>query len=120
MSRTQSLHYTSGYPRSLIKSIPYSQDLHLEKICAETLELSKNLEVLKESFINRGFNEKILDTEFQRLSEIKSDALLTPKSKENDQWGFLEWGHFDKRFMCDTQKKDPAGKNFGPFYPRSS
>ena len=33
---------------------------------------------------------------------------------------FLEWGRFDKRFMCDTQKKSPAGKNFGLFFPRCS
>ena len=69
----------------MIKSIPYSQVLRLKKICAETSELSKNLQVLKESFINRGFKEKSLDTEFQRLSEIERDASLTPKSKEEDQ-----------------------------------
>ena len=38
--------------------------------------------MLKESFINRGFKEKFLDTEFQRLSEIERDALLTPKKKK--------------------------------------
>ena len=69
----------------MIKSIPYSQALCLKKICAETSELSKNLQVLKESFINWGFKEKFLDTEFQRLSEIERDALLTPKSKEKDK-----------------------------------
>ena len=83
--RRNFLHYTSAHPRSLIKSIPYSQALRLKKICAETSKLSKNLQVLKESFINRGFKEKFLDTEFQRLSEIERDALLTPKSKEKDQ-----------------------------------
>ena len=41
--------------------------------------------MLKESFINRGFKEKFLDAEFQRLSEIERDALLTPKSKKKDQ-----------------------------------
>ena len=83
--RRNFLHYTSAHPRSLIKSIPYSQALRLKKICAETSELSKNLQVLKKSFINRGFKEKFLDTEFQRLSEIERDALLTPKSKEKDK-----------------------------------
>ena len=83
--RRNFLHYTSAHPRSLIKSIPYSQALRLKKICAETSELSKNLQVLKESFINRSFKEKFLDTEFQRLSEIERDTLLTPKSKEKDQ-----------------------------------
>ena len=73
----------------MAKSILSSQALRLKKICAETSELSKNLQVLKESFINRGFKEKFLDTEFQRLSEIERDALLTPKSKEIDQKRFL-------------------------------
>ena len=41
--------------------------------------------MLKESFINRDFKEKFLDTEFQRLSEIERGALLTPKPKEKDQ-----------------------------------
>ena len=69
----------------MIKRIPYSQFLCLKKICAETSQLSKNLPVLKESFINRGFKEKFLDAEFQRLSEIEGDGLLTPNSKEKDQ-----------------------------------
>ena len=34
--------------------------------------------------------------------------------------GFLDWWHFDKCFMCDTQKKNPAEKNFGVFSPRCS
>ena len=84
METRVSLRYFVTYCRSLIKSIPYSQALRLKKICAETSELSKNLQVLKESFINRGFKEKFLDTEFQRLSEVERDALLTPKSKEKD------------------------------------
>ena len=85
------LHYTPAHFISLIKSIPYSQALHLKKICAEISELSKNLHVLNESFINRGFNEKLLNTEFQRPSEIERNALLAPKSKEKDQ---IELGLF--------------------------
>ena len=65
--RRNFVHYTSAHPRSLIKIIPYSQALRLKKICTETSELSKNLQVLKESLINQCFNEKFLDTEFQRL-----------------------------------------------------
>ena len=36
----------------------HNQPLDLKKTCFETSELFKNLQVLKESFINRGFNEK--------------------------------------------------------------
>ena len=35
-----------------------------------------------------------------------------------DRGGFVELGHFDKHFVKNTQKKDPAGKNFGVFSPR--
>ena len=41
--------------------------------------------MLKELFINLVFNEKCLDTEFQRLSEIGRNILLVSKSKEKDQ-----------------------------------
>ena len=62
-----------------------------KKNLSEASEISKNLQVLKESFINRGFNEKLLNTEFQRPSEIERNALLAPKSKEKDQ---IELGLF--------------------------
>ena len=29
--------------------------------------------------------------------------------------GFIKLGHFDKHFVKNTQKKGPAGKNFGVF-----
>ena len=32
--------------------------------------------------------------------------------------GFVEPGHFDKHFVKNTRKKDPAEKNFGVFSPR--
>ena len=40
--RINFLHYTSAHPKSLIKSIPYIQALHLKNICTETSELFKN------------------------------------------------------------------------------
>ena len=40
------------------------------------------MHVLNESFINRGFNEKFLDTEFQQLSDIERGALLTHQSRK--------------------------------------
>ena len=41
--------------------------------------------MLKKPFINPGFNKKLLDTDFQRLSENERNALLPPKSKEKDK-----------------------------------
>ena len=69
--RRNFLHYTSAHPRSLMKSMQYSQALCLKKSVPKRRTF-KNLQVLKESFINWGFNETFLDTEFQRLSEIET------------------------------------------------
>ena len=32
--------------------------------------------------------------------------------------GFLEYGHFNKRFMYGVRKNCPAEKSFGAFSPR--
>ena len=44
-------------------------------------ETSKNMQMLKESFINWGFNEKFLDKEVQRLSKIERNTL--PALRDN-------------------------------------
>ena len=31
---------------------------------------------------------------------------------------FLKEGHFDKRLICNNQKKSSEGKHFGDFFPR--
>ena len=85
MDRINFQHYTCDHPRSLIKSIPYSQALQLKKFCTKILDPFKNLPVLKESFRNVALNEKNLGTKLQRLSEIEGNALLASKSKEKNQ-----------------------------------
>ena len=72
------LHYTSAHPKSLINSILYSQSLRLKKIHTESSGLSKNLQLLQESFTSWGFNKKCLDTQYQRLSGIGRNALWAP------------------------------------------
>ena len=72
---------TSAHPRSLINSIPLSQALCLKKICSETSELNKRLNELKESFINRGYKNHFLTDQFNRISEVTREALLSSKQK---------------------------------------
>ena len=72
---------TSAHPRSLINSIPLSQALRLKKICSETSELNKHLNELKESFINRGYKNHFLTDQFNRISEVTREALLSSKQK---------------------------------------
>ena len=71
----------SVHPKSLLNSIPFSQALRLKKICSETSELNKHLNDLKESFINRSYKEHFRTDQFNRISEVTREALLTSKQK---------------------------------------
>ena len=58
-----------------------SQALRLKEICPEISKLNKHLDELKESFINRGYKENFLADQFNRISEVTREALLSSKPK---------------------------------------
>ena len=68
-------------PRLLINSITFSQAPWLKKIYPELLEVHKHLHGLTESFIKRGYKENFLIDQFNKISEITREALLTSKTK---------------------------------------
>ena len=61
--------------------MPFSQALRLKKICSETPELNKHLNDLKESFINRSYKKHFHTDQFNRISEVTREALLTSNQK---------------------------------------
>ena len=79
--RRNFLDPTSAHLRSWSKNVPLSQALRLKKI-SEILELNKHLNELKESFINRGYKEHFLTYQFNRISEVTRQALLSSKRKK--------------------------------------
>ena len=66
-------------------SIPYSQALHIKRICSETSEVIKNLKDLKDAFIRRGYHSKILDHHFERAMNVDRKMLLENKEKTSTQ-----------------------------------
>ena len=66
-------------------SIPYSQALHIKRICSETSEVIKNLKDLKDVFIRRGYHSKILDHHFERAMNVDRKMLLENKEKTSTQ-----------------------------------
>ena len=77
--RTNFLDPTPAHPKSLINGIPFNKALRLKKICSETSELNKNLNELRESFINCGYKEHFLTDQFNRISEVTREVLLISK-----------------------------------------
>ena len=70
---------SSAHPKSLINSIPFIQALRFIKIYSDTSELNKHLDELQKSFINRGYKENFLTDQFNRISEVTRESLLTSR-----------------------------------------
>ena len=64
------LHAHPDYPKSLKRSIPYSQALRIKTICSTLTEYKKHCAILKQNFIERGYEENILKDEMDKVDNI--------------------------------------------------
>ena len=55
------LHGHSDDPKSLRRSISYSQALRIKTICSPLTEYKKRCAILKQNFIERGYEENVLN-----------------------------------------------------------
>ena len=74
--RRNFLHYKSAHPKALKDSITYSKALRIKRICSETSKVIKHLKDLKDAFIKRGYQSKILHHHFERANECRSKTLV--------------------------------------------
>ena len=75
------LHAYSDHPKSLKRSIPYSQVLRIKTICSTLTEYKKHCAILKQNFIERGNQENILKDELGKAGNIDRKDLLREKEK---------------------------------------
>ena len=79
------LHYKSAHPKALKVNMPFSQALLVKRICSETSEVIKHLKDLKDAFIKRDYQSKILDHHFERAMSVRRIILLENKEKPSTQ-----------------------------------
>ena len=90
------MHCKLLHPKALKDSIPYSQALCVKQICSKTAEVIKHLKNLKDAFIRRGYQSKILDHHFERAMNINQKILLENKEKSSTQGNLLSVLTFNK------------------------
>ena len=73
------LHAHSDHPKSLKRSIPYSQALRIKTICSILTEYKKHCAILKQNFIERGYEGNILKDEIDKVDNIDRKDLLSKK-----------------------------------------
>ena len=75
------LHAHSDHPKSLKRSIPYSQALRIKTICSTLTEYKKHCAILKQNFIERAYKENILKDQINKVDNIDRKDLLSKKEK---------------------------------------
>ena len=74
------LRYGSEHPKSLKKSIPYSQFLRLRRIISEEDTFLDKANEMAEFFINRDYPRRIVQEGLRKALNISRDEALAPKS----------------------------------------
>ena len=80
--RQSYLHHKSYHPTSTKKSIPYSQALRLSRVCSEDDDYHSQLLLLKEKFLEKGYTDQEITTQFNKATSIAREETLTYKVKK--------------------------------------
>ena len=72
-------HKYSDNPKSLKISISYSQALRIKTICSTLTEYKKHCAILKQKFIERGYEESIMKDKIDKVDNIDRKDLLRKK-----------------------------------------
>ena len=73
------LHAHSVHPKSLKRSMLYSQALRIKTSCSTLAEYKKHCAILKQNFIEKGYKENILKDEIDKVDNIDRKNLLSKK-----------------------------------------
>ena len=107
----------SCHPQHYKTSIPYSQVLHLRRICLEDEHLQKWTRELKKHLLKWGYCEQQLSKKIHRALTLRGmivcSHILTKRSLLEYRW----WSHTIQ--FCNLSKRS-SSPTFLPFIPRNS
>ena len=76
---------SSGHPTHIFKNIPYGVAVRCKRICTEDSEFNKHAANLTKVLIERGYNGKFVESEFNRVRLMDRKCLLDKSDSELDQ-----------------------------------
>ena len=75
---------SSCHPRHCKESIPYSQALRLKRICSKDETYQTRVRKMKQHFLQRGYNEQILESQFKKVAGLTRDETLHHHEREKE------------------------------------
>lgn len=79
---------------------------HIRRNCSRKEDFTLHTEILKESFVAKGYNQDSLGNELQKVSAMNRNLLLAPKVKELGEVNLIEWAFittFSSQYWCDNK-----------------
>ena len=70
--------------------------MRIKRICSKTSEVTKHLKYLKDAYIKRGYQSKLLEDHFERAMSVDRKILLENKEKSSTQGNLLSVLTFNK------------------------
>ena len=100
------VHAHSDHPKPLKRSIPCSQALRIKTICCTLTKYKKRCAILKQNFIERGYEENILKDEIDKVDNIDQKDLLRKIEKNiKDRISCLITYNRKLQMMCKVINK---------------
>jgi len=84
----QYLSPSSCHPKHCFKSIPFSQAIRVKWICSTVETTKQRLRDLRHHLKRRGYNDKVIESEFSKASEINRNDLLEYQEEKRPTQGF--------------------------------
>ena len=76
------LNKSSNHPKHVTRNLPKGQFIRIRRICSETTEYIRNVNILSKYLLKRGYSEKLLQRTMKDVLEMKREDLLRDKPKE--------------------------------------
>ena len=85
----QYLEFTSFHPIHIKRSVVYSQGLTIKRICSSTVKTIEHLGRLRSWFCERGYPEKFVDRQLEKVYNKPREELFRPKEKSENGVPFV-------------------------------
>lgn len=102
----------SCHHSSWLNAVPRSQFLRLRRNCTDVDTFISQAEVLKQRFLDKGYNQADLDTELQRVTNIDRNTLLVTKQKRDPDTTY-KWALSTTYSIQHKQIKSIMRKHWG-------
>lgn len=82
--RNMLLHFNNAHPRSMLKSLPYSQFLRVKNIVSVSSEVDSSFNEMSHKFIKRGYPRSLVQQQKNRAQSLTRNEILVGQESKRE------------------------------------